>query len=83
MVKLGPMELEPPDAEPVEIPLELLSEDALRGVIENYVLREGTEYGARDFTLEEKVDQVLARLRRGEAQILFDPATESVTLVPR
>jgi len=77
------MDTDTPDTEPVEIPADALSEDALRGVVEAFVLREGTEYGARDFTLEEKVDQVLAQLRRGEARIVFDPATESVTLVPR
>jgi len=71
------------DSEPIQIPPEELSPAALRGVIESFVLREGTEYGARDYTLDEKVDQVLAQLRRGEARILFDPQTESVTLVVR
>jgi uncharacterized protein YheU (UPF0270 family) len=69
------------DRDPIEIPPDELSPGALRGVIESFVLREGTEYGARDFTLDEKVDQVLAQLQRGEARILFDPSTESVTLV--
>ena len=69
------------DSEPIRIPHEELSPGALRGVIESFVLREGTEYGARDYSLDEKVDQVLEQLRRGDAHILFDPATESVTLV--
>lgn len=68
------------DAEPLEIPPDMLSADALRGVADAFVLREGTDYGAREFTHEEKVAQVLAALERGEARILFDPATESVTL---
>jgi uncharacterized protein len=67
-------------AEPVEVPVEMLSADALRGVVDSFVLREGTDYGAREFTHEEKVAQVLAALTRGEARIYFDPATESVTL---
>jgi hypothetical protein len=67
-------------AEAVQIPHELLSPDALRGVIEAFVLREGTDYGAREFTHEEKVQQVLEGLKRGEVQILFDPDTETVTL---
>ena len=73
----------PAPAGAVEIPHELLSPDALRGVIEAFVLREGTDYGAREFTHEEKVQQVLDGLQRGEVQILFDPETESVTLRPR
>jgi uncharacterized protein YheU (UPF0270 family) len=68
------------DADPLEIPPDMLSTEALRGVADAFVLREGTDYGAREFTHEEKVAQVLAALERGEARILFDPATESVTL---
>jgi uncharacterized protein YheU (UPF0270 family) len=64
----------------VEVPHQLLSPAALRGVIEAFVLREGTDYGAREFTHEEKVQQVLDGLQRGEAQILFDPGSETVTL---
>lgn len=73
----------PEAAGPVEVPHELLSPDALRGVVEAFVLREGTDYGAREFSHEEKVQQVLEGLARGEVQILFDPETESVTLRPR
>ncbi len=66
--------------EPVEIPHEALSVEALRGVIESFVLREGTDYGERDYTLEQKSAQVLAQIRRGEARILYDPETETVTI---
>jgi uncharacterized protein YheU (UPF0270 family) len=48
----------------VEIPYKELSAEALRSIIEEFVLREGTEYGARDFSLEEKIQHVLRR-RRG------------------
>ncbi len=70
-------------AEPVEIPLERLSAAALRGLIEEFVSREGTDYGHLTPTLEEKVAQVLEQVRRGEAAILFDPETETTTLVLR
>ena len=66
--------------EPVQVPYEALSREALAGVIESFVLREGTEYGAREYSLEEKCAQVLAQLKRGEARILYDPNTETVTL---
>jgi uncharacterized protein YheU (UPF0270 family) len=73
----------PEAAGPVEVPHHLLSPDALRSVVEAFVLREGTDYGAREFSHEEKVQQVLEGLARGEVQILFDPETESVTLRPK
>lgn len=67
-------------ADPVEIPHSDLSPEALRGVVESFVLREGTDYGVRQHSLEEKVAQVMLQLERGEAQILFDPETQSVTI---
>jgi len=72
---------EQPRAAPVEIPLDELSGEALRGIAESFVLREGTDYGDREVPFEAKVEQVLRQLMRGEAQILFDPSTESVDLV--
>jgi uncharacterized protein len=49
-------------------------------VIESFVLREGTDYGEREYSLEQKVAQVRAQLERGQARILFDPETNTVTL---
>lgn len=70
-------------SEPVEVPWNALSADALHGLAESFVLREGTDYGAREFTHEQKVAQVLAALKSGEARIVYDPGTESVTLLPK
>jgi len=67
--------------EPVEIAPEELSPEALRGVVEAYVTREGTDYGHRDIPLEEKFEDVMRQLRRGDARIVFDPESESVTLL--
>ena len=67
----------------MEVPWREISPAALRGVVEAFVLREGTDYGEREFTHEQKVAQLLAALERGEARILYDPATESVTLLAR
>jgi len=67
--------------DPVVIPYTQLSPDTLRAVVESFVLREGTEYGERDFTLEEKVTHVIAQLERGEARIIFDAHSESVDIV--
>jgi len=67
----------------MEIPFERLDADTLRAVIEEFVTREGTDYGDRVFSLSEKVDHVMGQLKRGEAMILWDPATESLTLETR
>jgi uncharacterized protein YheU (UPF0270 family) len=67
----------------MEIPYEMLPADALRAVLEEFVTREGTDYGEQTFSLDEKVAQVMTQLRRREAVIVFDEATESCHIVPR
>lgn len=69
--------------EPVEVPYGELSPDLLHAVIESFVLREGTDYGEREFTLEDKVTRVISQLKRGEAKIVFDPGSASVTIAVR
>jgi uncharacterized protein len=66
--------------DPVIIPYSELSPDVLQRLIESFVLREGTDYGERPFTLDEKVAHVIGELRHGTAQISFDPNTESITI---
>jgi uncharacterized protein len=65
----------------VVVPYTELAADLLHAVVESYVLREGTDYGEREFSLDEKVAHVIGQLKRGDAQIMFDPETESVSIV--
>ena len=64
------------------IPWESLSEDALRGVIEDFVTREGTEYGFQEVSLDTKVAQVMGQLQRAEAVIVFDSESMSCSIRP-
>jgi uncharacterized protein YheU (UPF0270 family) len=73
------METEKP--EPIVISHTELSAEALRGVVESFVLREGTDYGEREISLEQKVAEVLRQLERGEARIIFDAKLETVDIV--
>lgn len=73
--------MDQPDAEPVAVPPSELSAAALRGVIEAFVLREGTDYGRAETSFEEKVLAVQRQLDRGEAHIFFDPGTQSVAIL--
>ena len=65
----------------MEIPFESLSPESLKGIVEEYVTREGTEYGANDFSLTEKVEQVLQQLEAGEVIIDYDPDSQTCNLV--
>jgi len=64
------------------IPHQLLSPEALRGVIEAFVTREGTDYGIHDVPLVTKVAQVRQQLDQGTAVLVYDEDTESVTIQP-
>lgn len=65
----------------IEIPFGLLSNDALRGLVEEFVSREGTDYGQGDHTLDEKAASVRRQLEDGRAVIVYDPATEGCNIV--
>jgi len=57
-----------------------LSEEALNGIIEAFVLREGTDYGVKEVSLGEKCAAVLRQLQRAEAEIWFDPTSQSTDI---
>ena len=65
----------------MEIPYTELSGDALRGVIEEFVSREGTEYGQREYSLEDKIKRVKTQLESGEVKLFFDEQSQSCNLV--
>jgi len=65
------------------IPFERISSEALQGLIEEFITREGTDYGWEEVALATKVEQVKQQLRRGDVVIAFDPARESVSLLTR
>ncbi|MFT7108586.1 MAG: hypothetical protein ACI843_000231 [Psychrobacter glaciei] len=65
------------------IPFDQLSKDALTGVIEEFINREGTDYGHMEFSFEQKCEQVLSLIRNGNAQIVFDHQSQTVSIMNR
>ena len=65
------------------IPYETLSSATLQGVIEEFVSREGTEYGFHDISLDTKIQQVMGQLARKEAFVIFDPESETCDIVTK
>lgn len=66
---------------PIEIPASALSQDALNNLIDSFILREGTDYGAHELSHQTKVIKVLKQLETGRIKIAYDPNTESVTIL--
>jgi uncharacterized protein YheU (UPF0270 family) len=65
----------------VDVPHARLARDVLRRLIEEFVTRDGTDYGAQEKTLEAKVRDVQRRLECGEAAIVYDGETDSINIV--
>lgn len=65
----------------VAIPYDQLSPETLDSVIEEFVTRDGTDYGETETLLEQKVDQVKRQLKTGKAVILFDESTQTCNIV--
>ncbi len=65
----------------VKIPYDQLSPEALHGVIEEFVTRDGTDYGETEVPLETKAAQVLAQLKSGKAVVIFDQKTATCNIL--
>lgn len=65
------------------IPFERLQPDTLRRLIEEFVTRDGTDYGERDVSLDAKVAEIMRQLRAGIVVIAFDPEAESANVVDK
>lgn len=68
-------------APPIQVPFAQLSEDAQNGVIDDFITREGTDYGKNEVSLETKRTQIRRQIESGRVQLVFDPGLESVTLI--
>ncbi len=68
---------------PVEVLPTSLSPEALQNILESFVLREGTDYGVNELSLEKKVENLKRKLDRKDIFLVFDPNTESITFLTK
>lgn len=62
------------------IPLNRLSPDALQGIIEEFICRDGTDYGEIEASRETKFGQVKNKLENGLAVLVFDDESETTNI---
>ncbi|QWA13781.1 YheU family protein [Sodalis ligni] len=65
------------------IPWEEIDSDTLYNLLESFVLREGTDYGEQEKTLEAKVADVKRQLISGEAVVVWSELHETINIMPR
>lgn len=66
----------------IVVPIDSLSADALAGVIDAFILREGTDYGERETSFDAKRQQVLRQLQSGRARLVYYPEEEHIDIEP-
>ena len=62
------------------IPVNRLSHEAIKGVIEEFISRAGTDYGEVEALQETKFRQVKYKLENGLAVLIFDDETETTNI---
>ena len=65
----------------MKIPYTELSQEALLGVVDAFILREGTDYGHEEVTIDQKRSRVLSMLQSGEAEIVFYQESDHIDIV--
>ena len=65
------------------IPWQDLSPDTLDNLIESFVLREGTDYGEHERSLEQNVNDVKRQLKSGDVVLVWSELHETVNIMPR
>jgi len=65
----------------IKIPIESLDRSILFSIIEEFVLREGTDYGAFEANFQSKIDEIYRKLESDEYLISYDESTESCTII--
>lgn len=68
--------------EGIVVPLERIPPDTVRNMVEEFVTREWSDLADSRHSLELKVEQVIAQLRNGRAEIVFDLVTETCNIMP-
>ncbi|MBN2398094.1 MAG: YheU family protein [Deltaproteobacteria bacterium] len=67
----------------VRVPYDRLSPEILEAVIEEFVTREGTDYGTTDVPFTRKIEQVRRQIETGRALIVFDESMQSCTILQK
>lgn len=68
---------------PVVITPDMLSAETLQNLVDSFILREGTDYGLQERSLESKREQLLKQISKGDIHIVFDQSSESVTILTK
>ena len=67
----------------VEVPYEQVEPETLKGLIEEFITRDGTFYGKKEMSMDQKIGMVIEQLKSGEAVITWDRYVQSSNIALR
>jgi uncharacterized protein YheU (UPF0270 family) len=67
----------------IEIPFRQLTPDVLDALIEEFIHRNGTDYGEVEFSLADKVEQIKRQLQSNDVLVVYDEETETTNIIPK
>lgn len=65
------------------IPASQLAAETLNTILEEFINREGTDYGECELSLQQKVETLRPQVLRGEVLIVYDVKLQSIQLMTR
>lgn len=68
--------------EGIEVPFQQISPEALQRMIQEFVTRDGADWGEAGCSLEDKVRQVQRQLQAGQVRVVFDLRSQTANIVP-
>ena len=67
--------------EGVEIPYQEINPETLRNMIEEFVSRDGSDWGDAGGSMEAKIEQVLRQFKAGKIKVVFDLTSQSANII--
>jgi uncharacterized protein YheU (UPF0270 family) len=69
--------------EGVEVPYLDINPETLRKMIEEFVSRDGSDWGEAGGSMEDKIKQVLRQFESGKIKVVFDLTSHSANIVSK
>lgn len=65
------------------IPYKDIPPDTLDSIVESFVLREGTDYGEHEKSLNQKVNDIKRQLKNGDIVLVWSELHETINIMPK
>lgn len=67
----------------IDIPYQEIPKDTLIRLLEEFVTRDGTQYGENEVSLDSMIEQVMSQLKNQKAYIVYDDESNSCQIITK